>query len=232
MVLFFGEDLNKYRSSRSAICPYIVIYDDKIKEHKLLFLFGVHDKTKEITDFGGGVKSFESDLTGGIREFNEETCGLFDISFIESVKLFSDCLSVRISDMNMSVIFVPIDGRWITTANKQFLEKRGLLEIKYTQQKKNIETKIDSLNVLGELNVHEPIKKDLKKMLNKKNDDIMSIMELSGVVWIDEIKFCSMIREECKKIVMWKRLSKFYYRSFNLGLKNALINQWHNLPKL
>ena len=101
-----------------------------------MFLLGVHRETGEITDFGGGIKKKENDLSGGFRELSEETKGIFDSTTSEAE--LGTCIGVykrslgkrRLSkgDGGMSAIFVPVDNSWIEDADKLFSEskKNGL----------------------------------------------------------------------------------------------------------
>ena len=43
----------------------------------IYFCFGVDSRTKELTDFGGTILPNENPISGCIREFEEETCGVF-----------------------------------------------------------------------------------------------------------------------------------------------------------
>lgn len=65
---------NKLKPNRAGIIPYIIT-----KSNKLLFGFGLDKTYRELTDFGGGV-SYKKDgtsLKGALREFQEESLGVF-----------------------------------------------------------------------------------------------------------------------------------------------------------
>lgn len=129
---YFGFELLKSRRPRSAVMPY-TITKTKSGETKLWLLNGIHYKSGEITDFGGGIKKHEVDLSGAYRELMEETKGVFG----GSIKLndLTTCISVAQEHVSiiesrqdvktftgMSVTFVPVDNSWLELAPQLFLE--------------------------------------------------------------------------------------------------------------
>lgn len=109
MTLVYGQKLIDRRSTRAAILPYTIVNMDG--EDKILFLFGIHSGTNEITDFGGGVKKYENDLIASFRELNEESKGIFEKSIF--IPDLNTCIAaVKDTERTeMSVIFVPIYNR-------------------------------------------------------------------------------------------------------------------------
>src|SRR5579885_778662 len=77
MKVFFNRvsttNLAYVRPYRSGIIPYIVT------KGNVYFAFGEHTETGDLTDFGGGVKmrSGEDALSGALREFQQESLGVF-----------------------------------------------------------------------------------------------------------------------------------------------------------
>ena len=125
MVLVFGSQLAKRRSSRAAVVPYTILPTSN-GGWKLWFLLGLDSNFGDVTDFGGGIKKYECDLVGGHRELDEETKGIFK-STISSNDL-STCVSAVQEDpqhrrdvgTGMSVIFVPIGNDWFEAAPSLF----------------------------------------------------------------------------------------------------------------
>jgi hypothetical protein len=129
----FGNELLKQRSKRSAVIPYVFRLDKTTGYYEPWVLLAKHKKSGEITDFGGGVKITETDLTASFRELHEETRMIFwneiDIDMLKS------CVSVtrprhekiikptntRVLTEAMSVIFLPLDEKWFDIAVPNFM---------------------------------------------------------------------------------------------------------------
>lgn len=94
----FAKKLMTVRPSRAAIVPYCIV------NGTVYFVFGIDSKYGDITDLGGGVRKYESAVTGAMREFTEESHNVFsrDISVNSLVK------NLAISDKKMAVIFMHI----------------------------------------------------------------------------------------------------------------------------
>ncbi len=108
------HDLRKINVRRSSVIPYIIINDS------IYFLFGIDTDSGDITDFGGGCKSNEFALYGGLREFEEESNGIFGPVYDEIKK----SNYVALKDRNMATIFVPLEKEWLHTAKKIFENER------------------------------------------------------------------------------------------------------------
>lgn len=63
--------------------------------------FGIDVPTGEITDFGGSIRRREHPLTGSLREFREESLGVFSVNFNNPLVALS---------REMMIIFVPFEG--------------------------------------------------------------------------------------------------------------------------
>lgn len=117
--------LNWYqlKPSRAGIIPY-TFNEDK----SLLFGFGLDHQFRELTDFGGGV-SYRKDKTalkGAIREFQEESLGVFGEISQESLQR-----SLVLYTENTLIIFLYMDIHPETINKKFYLqrEKQEKLEV-------------------------------------------------------------------------------------------------------
>ncbi len=97
-----GSRLSSIRTIRAGVIPYRV---DPITGD-LSFLLARHSSSKELGDFGGGVRKNESALEAAFREFSEETLGVFSEFYSEPEDL-GLCLAF-IDGGSMSVIFAPV----------------------------------------------------------------------------------------------------------------------------
>ncbi|QIN54178.1 hypothetical protein [Cedratvirus kamchatka] len=93
-------DWTKNKPLRAGVIVYTV------HKNKLLFCMAVDRKTSEITDFGGGV-SYKKDKTtaaGALREFTEESLGVFGKFYPSSL---DNCVVVY--NNNMAIFFLPLN---------------------------------------------------------------------------------------------------------------------------
>lgn len=67
--------------TRAGIIPYIY------KNNQIYFLLGIDKRTKEYSDFGGGVKIGESLISAGLRELYEETKKLISEKDLKEIKI-------------------------------------------------------------------------------------------------------------------------------------------------
>lgn len=87
----------------------------------IIFCMGVDKRTKEITDFGGGV-SYKNDgntIVGGLREFTEESLGVFGKFSPEDIR---NCVVVH--SKNMAIFFIPLQCDPVEI-NRLFLQRYG-----------------------------------------------------------------------------------------------------------
>lgn len=99
--------------NRCGVIPYIV------KRNSVYFLLARHSSSRELGDFGGGIRRTETGLQASFREFLEESRGIF-------LQEYPDVLSLRdkpvlIND-GMSVIFVEVSPDWYERANDAFVK--------------------------------------------------------------------------------------------------------------
>lgn len=91
-------DWNIQKQKRSGAIVYTLY------KNQIYFLAGVDTSSGNITDFGGGIKlKAETPLTGGLREFSEESCGIFGSIDEKDV---SDHLVIYTNDL--MIIFIHI----------------------------------------------------------------------------------------------------------------------------
>ncbi|SHO33117.1 Hypothetical protein BQ3484_49 [Cedratvirus A11] len=101
-------DWNTVKPLRAGVIVYTLYTPcslEKNPKNKLLFCMGVDRKTSEITDFGGGV-SYKKDKTtaaGALREFTEESLGVFGKFYPSSL---DNCVVVY--NNNMAIFFLPL----------------------------------------------------------------------------------------------------------------------------
>lgn len=102
---------------RAGVIPYTCV------NNKLYFLLGKDTKTKELTDFGGGVKLTETSLKGAVREFKEETSGIFGKNVYDITNFLT---SFALTDgKNMTIVFLYIDDGWMRIAKQKFAERKN-----------------------------------------------------------------------------------------------------------
>lgn len=92
-------DLKNTKPERAGIIIYTTV------KKVLYFGLGLDSRTHDLTDFGGRIiYKIENVIEGAIREFKEETLGIFEDITYENIK---DC-PVIYDDKNL-IIFVHID---------------------------------------------------------------------------------------------------------------------------
>jgi hypothetical protein len=85
---------------RAGIIPFTVHPITK----KMWFCLSRDAKSKELGDFGGGVKCYETPIKGAVREFIEETLGSFNLDF-DFINSNYKCVIKR---KNATIFFVQI----------------------------------------------------------------------------------------------------------------------------
>lgn len=110
-MITLGVELSNIKTQRASVIPYT------IRDGVMYYLLGVHSETGDITDFGGGVKKSENSLYSAAREWKEETKGVFGSDLYNINNML---LNVAVYDKNMALLFVPINNKWIDTANFTF----------------------------------------------------------------------------------------------------------------
>jgi hypothetical protein len=114
-MLIVASRLANVKTVRAGVVPYTII--DGIT----YFLLARDRLTKELGDFGGGVKKFEYSLMAGLREWHEESRGIFS-EVCRSANDIATAIAV-IDKRKMAVIFVPLKKEWKDEAQKLFEAK-------------------------------------------------------------------------------------------------------------
>jgi hypothetical protein len=116
---------NQLRIIRAGVIPYVVI------DNHIFFCLGVDKKSRDLTDFAGGIRESDSSpLAGAIREFREESKDVFgEENYREEAYIDSLCLIKRIpfKDRNdsyhMMIIFHEVDESYLSGAMDDFARK-------------------------------------------------------------------------------------------------------------
>ena len=110
----YVKDLPKIHPSRVGIIPYVIRDDIRF------FALGIDTNYQEATDFGGKTGRFDQGpLQGALREFREETLGVFpEIDMVgDQTKLgFSDSLAVWNQETMILFVKFDVDPTAITEA--------------------------------------------------------------------------------------------------------------------
>lgn len=77
-----------------------------ITEHngRINYGLGTDHRTNELTDFGGKIHPFENSIAGALREFTEETLGIFVEPSIDDIQ---DCIVIH--NEYMLIIFILVE---------------------------------------------------------------------------------------------------------------------------
>jgi len=113
-----GRDLENNRGypARAGVIPFTVY------NHRLHFLLGIDRLSRDLTDFGGGVKSNETMVDAAYREFFEESCMVFkDVVAKEDL---TDAPVVTNRLRNVAIFFLRIDSKWLNIADIEFRNKQ------------------------------------------------------------------------------------------------------------
>ncbi|KKM17861.1 hypothetical protein LCGC14_1671490 [marine sediment metagenome] len=108
----YGQELDTRTDIiRAGVIPFTV------QDRKLYFLLGIDRRTRELTDFGGGVKVTDKGPIGGAyRELYEETCKIFG-STVTKEQLKH---SLALTNQNTAIFFLRIESAWLDSAEEVF----------------------------------------------------------------------------------------------------------------
>ena len=153
-------DWKLQKQSRSGAILY------KLQGNEFVFLMGIDTKSGEITDFAGGIKlKQENQVSGGLRELEEESCGVFGSIDENEV---SEHLVIYNKDTVIMLIHIDFDPVGVIKEfNKRitFIEKpevSGLLILSINDLKNLIKG-----NLFGNRIMYSKIKDMLDVALNK-----------------------------------------------------------------
>lgn len=111
-MLTVASRLANVKTTRCGVMPYTII------DGVTYFLLARDRVTRELGDFGGGVKKFEYSLMAGLREWHEESRFIFS-EVCRSANDIATAIAV-IDKRKMAVIFVPLKREWKDEAQKLF----------------------------------------------------------------------------------------------------------------
>lgn len=109
--------LARHKTTRGGVIPYTV------RNEKIYFLLARHSESGDLGDFGGGIKKHEFALNGSLREYTEETNGMFPISSNDLL----DKLAL-VDGPNMAIVFVPINESWYQKAPEEFQKSKRAIK--------------------------------------------------------------------------------------------------------
>ena len=150
--LTLGSYLAQTQTLRAAVIPYILL------DNELYFLLGQDSQSGDLTDFGGGVKKYESTLAAALREFDEESDEIFG-PLCKNSNNFSKAIALL--DSSMGVLFIPLPREWYKKAPISFQDKKGDLSKKKTHRE------IDKLIWVAEGEFENILKQDSDRMWKK-----------------------------------------------------------------
>lgn len=113
-MLTSAKYLESAKTNRCGVIPYT------IANGSIYFLLARDKSTKELGDFGGGVRKSEFALTAALREFYEESHGIFG-QIYKSESDMSNKVAL-VDGNNMAIIFAPLESAWLEDAQRVFLE--------------------------------------------------------------------------------------------------------------
>lgn len=119
MSLTLGKSLLFSNTTRRcSVVPYT------IRNGVLYFLLGRDKVFHNLTDLGGGIKKNElairgGALIGGVREFMEESNGVFGKMFYHPDVLY-DKVAIINTRTRMAAVFLPVGEEWIDKAVERF----------------------------------------------------------------------------------------------------------------
>lgn len=97
---------------RCGVIPYTIINENKY------YCFGIDAMYGTLTDFGGSVKKYESFCGAAVRELEEESLGIFDISPTTAYRC-----SEAIYDANNIILFIYVKIRSMESIVKKFIKR-------------------------------------------------------------------------------------------------------------
>jgi len=146
----FGKSLAKTKTPRASVMPYIVM------DKEIYFLLARDKRSGDLTDIGGGVKKFECSLLGCIREFKEETSGIYG-KLYDNYNNFE--MDVAVYNSKMSVLFVSLSKTFFEDT-KNLFEKHKAENIEVSELLWVTEAKfLELLNLRQEFRKHTPSEK-------------------------------------------------------------------------
>jgi len=107
------------KTNRCGFIPYTIV------NGALHFLLTRHKPTRDLGDFGGGVRKTEFALMAGLRELHEESHGIFSHIYKTANDVGNSVAIVDGDSLNgthnMAIVFVSLENKWIEDAQQAFV---------------------------------------------------------------------------------------------------------------
>lgn len=108
------------KTKHAGIIPFTVD-----ENGELVFLLGIDSRSKDLADFGGKRETNENAFQTAFREFKEETLDIFNSKVYNNMESLYETISDKSEN---TIIFLPIDRKWLKRAIIRFSEKKKLIE--------------------------------------------------------------------------------------------------------
>jgi hypothetical protein len=187
-MLTLGSHLSQVHVYRCGVIPYVI----DSKTGMLYYLLARHRDSHELGDFGGGVRRTEYALAGGLREFGEESRGIFDATYTNVNDRAGD---VAILDSNMAILFVPLKNDWLERAPREFIKS-----LSSQSRSKKSSNEISELIWVNELEFQQLLK-----------DGFHSDSHSNGHSFFKK-----------RKNIMWKKIQTFINRFYDQNMIESL----------
>jgi ADP-ribose pyrophosphatase YjhB (NUDIX family) len=106
---------------RAGIIPFSINPKTKTR----WFCLAMDNRTNELGDFGGGVRSNETAIKGAIREFNEESLGVFNLPELYIRSNVKSCIKTN----SCQIFFVQVDWEQVEDSQYYFNALNGNDEV-------------------------------------------------------------------------------------------------------
>lgn len=106
---------------RSGIIPFSC----EPNTNEKWFCLAMDSKTKELGDFGGGVRQKETSIRGAIREFNEESLGVFNLADNYIRNHVKSCITSKTNKEIAQIFFVKIPWDLVKDSQEFFQMLKG-----------------------------------------------------------------------------------------------------------
>lgn len=152
MYILYGDVLKNIYVDRCGVICYYVDSDNEIH-----FLLGKDRETKQLTDFGGRAYKNENALQTTIREFYEESRGIFKPYYHHENY---DNAIVLTDKKTISITFIEVDEHHFTNSRSEFF--LSYKEVKSAELKRKEYNEVEEIDWIKE--------KLLVGMLKKRSD--------------------------------------------------------------
>jgi hypothetical protein len=169
MIITLGSFLITAKVNRCGVIPYV------ITSTGVKYLLAKHNPSREYSDFGGGVKKSESSISGGVREFHEETNNIFRDVY-SSVSDFLECISI-VDGTNMAIVFVPVKTEWLNTAKTKFCGQSAADDKEVSEVSWIDEQTFDSMVFSEQYNRPGTMWRKIQVFFRKANVNIHSLLK-------------------------------------------------------